>query len=69
MSNNLTLLREFTQGLTPEFAEIVTSLVKTISSSPVKLDAAIKWKQLTFALPGDFHYWICSISITKTSVA
>ena len=68
MSSSLTLLHEFTQGLTPEFAEIVASLVKTISSSPVKLDAAIKWKHLTFALPGDFHHWICSISITKNSV-
>ena len=69
MSSSLMLLRELTQGSTPEFAEIVTSLVKTISSSSVKLDAAIKWKQLTFALPCDFHHWICSITITKKSVS
>ncbi|HET9221142.1 MAG TPA: DUF1801 domain-containing protein [Roseiflexaceae bacterium] len=68
MSSSLSLLHEFTQGVTPEFADIVTSLVKTISSSPVKLDAAIKWKQLTFGLPGDLYHWICSINITKKSV-
>ena len=68
MSNSLTLVREFTNGSPPEFAEIVARLVKTISSSPVKLDAAVKWKQLTFAIQGDFHHWICAIRITKKSV-
>jgi len=68
LSDSLTLPGEFMQGLTPEFAEIVTRLMSTIDSSPVRLDAAIKWKQLTFALQGDFHHWICAISITKKSV-
>ena len=68
MSTSPMLPGEFVQGLTPEFAEIVTCLVEVIDHSPVKLDAAIKWRQLTFALQGDFHHWICAISVTKKSV-
>ena len=68
MSSSLALPGEFVQGLSSEFAEIVTRLGETLNSSPVKLDVAIKWRQLTFALQGDFHYWICAISVTKKSV-
>jgi hypothetical protein len=68
MSGSLTLASEFAQGSKPEFGEIVMRLAKIISSHPVKLDAAIKWKQLTFALQGDFHHWICAISFTKKSI-
>jgi hypothetical protein len=68
MSGSLTLASEFAQGSKPEFGEIVMRLAKIISSHPVKLDAAIKWKKLTFALQGDFHHWISAIGFTKRSV-
>jgi hypothetical protein len=68
MTGSLTLAGDFAQGAKPEYAEIVMRLAKIISSHPVKLDAAIKWKKLTFALQGDFHHWICAIGITKKSV-
>jgi hypothetical protein len=31
-------------------------------------DAAIKWRQLTFAVDGDFDHWICAVAATKRQV-
>lgn len=32
------------------------------------LDVDIKWRQLVYALGGDFHHWICAIAVNKTRV-
>jgi hypothetical protein len=29
------------------------------------LDAAMKWRQLTFALDNDFDHWICAVAATS----
>jgi hypothetical protein len=42
-------------------AEHLISIVKRHS----KLDAAIKWRQLTFAVDGDFDHWICAVAGTS----
>jgi hypothetical protein len=52
----------------PEHREIIERLVEILEKSGKNLDAAIKWKQLTYALDSDFHHWICSIATTKASV-
>ncbi len=68
MSTHPSLVASFVQGATPEFAAVVRRLVDVIDSSGHNLDAAVKWQQLTFAASGDFHHWICSISITRKHV-
>jgi hypothetical protein len=32
------------------------------------LDVAVKWRQLTFAVDGDFDHWICAIAPARTRV-
>jgi hypothetical protein len=32
------------------------------------LDVAVKWRQLTFAVEGDFDHWICAVAPTKKRV-
>jgi hypothetical protein len=32
------------------------------------LDAATKWRQLTFALDSDFDHWICAVAATSRQV-
>ncbi len=70
---NQQLLADFTKNATPEFKLIVERLVEVLESSGEQFEAALKWKQLTYAYRGgnhrgDFHHWICGISITKKSV-
>ena len=62
------LVAEFTQSAAPGFQGIVSHLVDVIGGASVKLDTAVKWRQLTFAKEGDFHHWICAIALSKKSV-
>lgn len=62
------LIKDFTQSSPDEFQQIVGRLVKAIERVPTKLDAVVKWRQLTFARNGDFHHWVCAIALTKKSV-
>lgn len=60
-------LQTFTAGLSPEFSQTVIQLDQSIHRAAA-LDSAIKWRQLTYAVDGDYHYWICAINITKKLV-
>ena len=60
-------LQTFISGLAPEFSQTVTQLDQSIHSAAT-LDSAIKWRQLTYAVDGDYHYWICAINVTKKLV-
>ena len=67
------LLDEFTKNTSPEFEKIVGRLAGILEGSGEPLEAAIKWNRLTYAYRGDFHrgdfhHWICGISITKKTV-
>ena len=61
-------LAEFTKQASPEAKKIVERLAGILEGSGELLEAAIKWNQLTYAYRGDFHHWICGISITKMTV-
>jgi hypothetical protein len=65
---NADVLDEFVRALDPQSAATVVRLVEVISESPQTLDAAIKWRRLTFSSDGDFHHWLCGIGTTKHSV-
>jgi hypothetical protein len=58
----------FVNGAEPCATEVVYALVEIIERTSVPLDAAVKWRRLTFAREGDFHHWICGIAITKRAV-
>ncbi len=60
-------LQEFTTGLAPEFSQTVNRLDETIHHA-ARLDSAIKWRQLTYAVDADYHTWICAINVTKKLV-
>ncbi len=62
------LVADFAESATAEQRRIVERLVDLIERSRPPLDAAVKWRQLTFARQGDFHHWICAIAIRKNSV-
>jgi hypothetical protein len=54
----------FLNGLTSGSREVAERLTGIVSEH-AKLDAAIKWRQLTFAAGGDFDHWICAVAPTK----
>ncbi len=66
--SNQDLIANFTKNTSPEFKKIVERLVEILESSGEPLEAAVKWKQLTYSYRRDFHHWICGIAITKKSV-
>lgn len=61
-------LDAFISNVDPRFAPVVISLDRAISDADPGLTAAVKWRQLTYALAGDFHHWICAIAVTKKAV-
>jgi hypothetical protein len=65
---NHTRLFELKQNLEPQATEIVKKLFDVINSVDNRLTSDIKWRQLTFALEGNYHHWICAIAVTKKSV-
>ncbi len=62
------MVQRFVGGLDADSAAIVAQLVAVISQASESLDAAVKWRRLTFAREGDFHHWLCGIAVTKRSV-
>ncbi len=62
------LIASFTKNTSLEFRKIGEQLADILDSSGEPLEAAVKWKQLTYGYQGDFHHWICGIAITKKSV-
>ena len=57
-------ITEYLSGLTPTVREVAEQLI-VIVTGHAELDSAIKWRQLTFALDGDFDHWICAVAGTS----
>ncbi len=55
---------EFLNGLTPSVRDTAARLIQ-IASSHAAFDVAIKWRQLTFAVDGDFDHWVCAVAATS----
>ncbi|HOK53557.1 MAG TPA: DUF1801 domain-containing protein [Armatimonadota bacterium] len=62
------IANEYLYGVDPQYREIAERVISVIESIDPSFTMAVKWKQLTFALNGDFHHWICAIALTKKSV-
>lgn len=64
-------LAEFLAGVRPDAAPIVAALdaaIRAAAGAAAPLASAIKWRQLTYGVDGDFHHWICAIAVTKKQV-
>ncbi len=55
---------EYLSGLTPAVRKVAEHLAVIVKGHS-RLDPAIKWRQLTFALDGDFDHWICAVAGTS----
>ncbi len=47
-------------------AEALAGLVR--DRAPGDLDEAIKWNRLTFTAGGDWHHWLCAVSVARHTV-
>lgn len=61
-------VESFFEGLSPEHRSIASSIRTAVLAALPDLGEAIKWRRLTFTLNGDWHHWICGISVSKTGV-
>jgi hypothetical protein len=52
-------------GLEPSVREGVEVLAKIVTSADARMEQAIKWRQLTFTVGGNWHHWVCAIAATK----
>lgn len=55
-------------GYRDEQRERVEFLASLVRSAGEDIDQAIKWQRLTFTRGGDWHQWLCAISVTKSDV-
>ncbi|HYF95246.1 MAG TPA: DUF1801 domain-containing protein [Symbiobacteriaceae bacterium] len=62
-------LEAFVRDTGTQSEPVVRSLHRAISDAHPDIAAAVKWKQLTYALAGDYHHWICAIDVTKKAVS
>lgn len=61
------VLEAYLRSVRDDAADTVVLLDRAVhAAAPV--DAAIKWGRLTYAVGGDFHHWICGISVTQKAV-
>jgi hypothetical protein len=63
-------LEEYLSGVfDPRSERIVRELDRVILGSHAKLEVAIKYKILMYALSGDFQTWVCAINAGRKKVA
>ena len=61
------VVKGFLAELAPATRATVEKVIAAIRAES-ELDAAIKWRQLTFAVDNDFDHWICAVAPTKRRV-
>ena len=61
-------IKEFVSKANLKQQKIIKKLLNVLTANNPDLECAVKWNQLIFAANGDFHHWICSISITQKYV-
>ena len=58
---------EFVGRLAPAVRPLAGDVIAAVRSCG-DFDVAVKWRQLTFAVDGDFDHWVCAVSATKSGV-
>ena len=57
----------FLAGLTPETRPVAECVIESIVRHR-KWAVGMKWRQLTFALAGDFDNWVCAVGANRQRV-
>lgn len=55
-------------GKPPILVDTADELVRRIDRLQPGLTRAVKWGRLTFALNGDYHYWLWAVGVTRRAV-
>jgi hypothetical protein len=61
-------LAELLAGVDPAKAGLVVELDRLVRAAAPELDAALKYRMLTYAIGGDWWRWVVAISTTKQAV-
>jgi hypothetical protein len=56
-------IADFLADLNAGVRDVAERLILIVASYP-EFDVAIKWRQLTFAVDGDFDHWVCAVAAT-----
>jgi hypothetical protein len=49
----------------PDQRAQVESLIDLVHDANEDIDEAIRWRRLTFTVGGNWHHWLCAITVTK----
>jgi hypothetical protein len=60
-------IANFLAGLTPETRPVAERVIESVIRHR-KWVVGIKWRQLTFALSGDFDNWVCAVGANRQGV-
>jgi hypothetical protein len=60
-------IHNFVAGLPPAARPIAERVIESILSHR-EWAVGVKWRQLTFALPGDFDHWVCAVGANRQRV-
>lgn len=66
---NRDIVEDFIADASQAYREIVQKIIALALLINPDLDFAIKWKQLTCALNGDFHHWLFAMRLNKKAVS
>ncbi len=69
MVTDTDVVEAFSASLDPTRRRIVERVARTVLNTRHPLTVAIKWRQLTVAVEGDYHHWICAIAVSKAAVS
>jgi hypothetical protein len=61
-------LDEYLAGIDPARAPLVIELDRIIRAAAPQLDAAVKYRMLTYAIGRDWWRWVAAIGVTKRAV-
>ncbi|MET0901059.1 MAG: hypothetical protein ABWY45_24360 [Mycobacterium sp.] len=58
---------DFLAALAPTVRAVTADVVGAVQNC-ADFDVAVKWRQLTFALDGDFDHWVCAVAASRDRV-
>lgn len=63
------LVKDYLSGADEETLALFSRLAELIAYAHPGITAAVKWRKLTFALDGSYHYWLCALARVKKGIA
>jgi hypothetical protein len=59
------LVDEYLPNIDPELRATASRLIEVVLDALPDAEHERKWGRLTFTRDGDWHHWICTVSVTK----